>query len=114
MKLIIGFLSGILAAMGFGGGSVLLIYLTTFSGVEQVKAQGINLLFFIPCAFVSVIYNFKKGLIKYKNGIFIFLGSLFGMIIGIYLLRFVQGELLGKLFGAFLIISGISSLIKLK
>ena len=40
--------SGILGAMGMGGGGILMIYLTVFAGLEQSLAQGINLLFFIP------------------------------------------------------------------
>ena len=40
-------LSGLLGVMGFGGGSVLIIYLTSFLHMEQRQAQGINLVFFI-------------------------------------------------------------------
>ena len=36
--------------MGFGGGSILLVYLTLFAGVSQKEAAGINLIYFLPCA----------------------------------------------------------------
>ena len=42
-------LSGVFAAMGFGGGSIFIIYLTLFENLPQTLAQGINLIFFIPC-----------------------------------------------------------------
>ena len=43
-----GTLSGVIGAMGLGGGGVLIIYLTLFLGMEQGIAQGVNLIFFIP------------------------------------------------------------------
>ena len=39
--------AGALAAMGLGGGGVLLLYLSAV-GMQQLMAQGINLLFVIP------------------------------------------------------------------
>ena len=54
-----GLFSGIIGGMGLGGGAVLIIYLTVFSDVDQLKAQGINLLFFIPIALLAVsVYAF--------------------------------------------------------
>ena len=43
-----GLLSGIIGAMGLGGGAVLIIYLSVFTDMPQLKSQGINLLFFYP------------------------------------------------------------------
>ena len=56
-----GFLSGVFGAMGLGGGGVLIIYLTGIVNTEQALAQGINLLFFIPCAIVAVFMHAKKS-----------------------------------------------------
>lgn len=42
-----GALTGVLSGFGVGGGTLLLIYLTTFAGMEQSQAQGINLLYFL-------------------------------------------------------------------
>lgn len=109
---IAGFFAGLLGAMGFGGGSILIIYLTVFMSVPQITAQGMNLLFFIPCAIVSVIYNLKKKLIKYKVGIYILLGAVPGLALGAFLISNIETQILGKLFGGFLVISGIVSLFK--
>ena len=46
--LLAGLFSGIIGGMGLGGGAVLIIYLSVFKDVEQLKAQGINLLFIHP------------------------------------------------------------------
>ena len=61
LALLAGLLSGIIGAMGLGGGAVLIIYLSLFTETEQLTAQGINLLFFIPTALLAVIiYAIKK------------------------------------------------------
>ena len=65
LLILAGFLAGIFGAMGLGGGSVLIIYLTVFAGVKQLAAQGINLIFFLPTAAVAVFVYSKKRIIKY-------------------------------------------------
>ena len=49
-----GFATGILSAWGVGGGTLLLLCMTLFLGVEQREAQAINLLFFLPTAGISL------------------------------------------------------------
>lgn len=107
LDIIAGLLSGLLGAMGFGGGSILIIYLTNIASVEQVAAQGINLLFFIPCALVSVIYNLRKRLIKYKSALWLVIGAIPGLAMGTLLVSGTETALLRKLFGGFLVVSGL-------
>lgn len=106
------FISGLLGAMGFGGGSVLIIYLTVFASVPQVEAQGVNLLFFIPCAIVSIIINLKNRLVRYKIGIFLMLGGVIGIAFGYLLLSNIPTEILGKLFGVFIAAIGLITFFK--
>ena len=76
--LLAGLLSGIIGGMGLGGGAVLIIYLTVFKDIEQLRAQGINLLFFIPIASVAVtIYTIKKQ-IKWRVTVPIAVGGILG------------------------------------
>ena len=58
-----GLVSGALGAMGLGGGGILILCLTAFAGMEQVTAQGVNLLLFIPTALLALIPYFRKKLI---------------------------------------------------
>ena len=44
------FLSSLVAAMGLGGGTVLLLYLSFFSTLSQPQMQSLNLLLFLPAA----------------------------------------------------------------
>lgn len=112
IKFIAGLLSGIIGGLGLGGGAVLLIYLRVFEKTEQINAQGINLLFFIPIGIVAVIIYFKKGLIELKTVLPIAAFGILGAVIGYLLTLLVSGELLGKIFAFILIAMGISEIIK--
>ena len=110
LKILMPFIAGLMGAMGLGSGTVLLLYLTFLEGVDQLSAQGINLMFFIPTAAVSLsIFLFKKQ-IKLKPLLpFIAFGLPF------CLLGFLSSDLLGeqncaKLFGLLLIFIGLKDL----
>ena len=66
MNVLIGFLTGIAASMGLGGGFILIIWLTLFMNVPQTEAQGVNLLFFLPVALFSAVIHAKNRLIEWK------------------------------------------------
>ena len=102
-----GFLSGVIGAMGMGGGGVLLIYLTVFASVQQRNAQGINLLFFLPIAITAIIIYAKKGEIEWKTVLPMAAAGLVGAGLGVLLANGIGEVGLGKLFAVFLIILGI-------
>ena len=52
-----------LSGFGVGGGTLLLIWLTAFAGLGQTEAQGINLVYFLPCAALALVSHFKNGLV---------------------------------------------------
>ena len=98
ISLIIGIISGIVSAMGMGGGAILILCLSMFLGKEQHIAQGTNLVFFIPTAIVSIFINLKKKLIKWKSGLVI---AGFGVVGSIIRSKY-RYEI--KYFGIFLLI----------
>lgn len=108
--LLAGLLSGIIGAMGLGGGAVLIIYLTVFTSTKQLTAQGINLIFFLPIAILAVIIYAVKKQIKWKMALSIAVGGLLGAVLGIALTDVMGGELLSKFFGSFLVILGIKEI----
>ena len=108
--LLAGLFSGIIGGMGLGGGAVLIIYLCVFKDVEQLKAQGINLLFFIPIALVAVIIYALKKQIKWKLTIPIAIGGILGAAGGFFLTDIIGGNFTAKLFGGFLILLGIKEI----
>ncbi len=110
MVALAGFLSGVLGAMGLGGGGVLIIYLTVFSNMEQIVAQGINIIFFISIALIAIfIYNRKK-LICWKIVIPYSILGILGAIIGAYVSNSVNSKILGKIFGFLLLFMGLQQL----
>lgn len=110
LPLFAGVLSGIIASMGMGGGAVLLIYLNLFTSITGLKAQGINLIFFIPTAVFSLIIYIKNRQIKWKTILPITLFGLLGAGLGLLLTRFLDTAFLTKLFGGFLIIIAIKEI----
>ncbi len=111
ISIIAGFLSGLIGAMGFGGGGVLIIYLVVFANTPQIVA-GINLLFFIPCAVVATVIYLIKKQIKIKMILPVVTGGITGVILASYFLRFIKSEWLSNVFAVFLIIMGITSITK--
>lgn len=104
-------ISGILGSMGLGGGGVLVLYLTLVLNMNQIQAQGINLLFFLPCAIISIIIQAKKKMIDYKSVIPIIIGGLPGILIGSLLIIKIETNILSKLFAVFLLFLGIRELL---
>lgn len=110
LQALAGALAGALGAMGLGGGSVLIIYLTMFAGFQQAQAQGVNLIFFLPIAFLAVVIYSKKQLIVWKIAIPSILLGMIGALIGAKLSIFLQTKILKKIFGFFLLIIGLNQL----
>lgn len=108
--LLAGLMSGIIGGMGLGGGAVLIIYLTVFKNTEQLRAQGINLLFFIPIALVAVLIYAIKKQIKWRITLPIATGGILGAVGGFYLTDFIGGNFTAKLFGGFLILLGLKEI----
>ena len=105
--LLAGLFSGVIGAMGLGGGAVLIIYLALFTDTAQLKAQGINLLFFIPIAAAAVIVYSLKKQIKWKITLKIAAWGLLGTVLGLYFTDYFGGDITAKIFGGLLIVMGI-------
>ena len=102
MVIIIGIISGIVTALGLGGGAILIIGLTLFLGIEQRIAQSVNLIFFIPTAITAIILNSKRKLIKWKTAIPVIIASAISAGIGASLAINIDIVMLKKMFGIFL------------
>ncbi|HZJ78129.1 MAG TPA: sulfite exporter TauE/SafE family protein [Clostridia bacterium] len=103
--------SGIVGAMGLGGGGVLVLYLTLILNENQLTSQGINLIFFLPCAILSIFLHTRKKLIKWREVLPIIIGGVCGVALGAWLALSISADLLAKIFGAFLLLLGIRELL---
>lgn len=106
-EIIIGIVAGIVGGMGMGGGTILILCLSMFSGIEQHVAQATNVIFFVPTAIAAISIFIKNKTINFKVGIPVFLWGLLGAFIGAMISSRMEVGILRKCFGAFLIIIAI-------
>ena len=105
-----GFLSGAVGSLGVGGGGVLIVFLTFFLNFSSVNAAFMNLIFFIPIAFVSIIIYLKQRQIDLKKVLVLLIPSLIGSVIGVELSQIIDTSILSKFFGALLIFISLRTL----
>ena len=103
MNILIGFLTGIAASMGLGGGFILIIWLTLFGGLAQSEAQGVNLLFFLPVALFSAAIHAKNKLIEWKIVPFAVISGIIGAALGSFLSFIFTDSILRTLFALLII-----------
>lgn len=107
-----GFLTGIMSGWGVGGGTLLLIYLTSFAGMSQTAAQGINLIYFLPCSAAALVSHFRNGLIDMKAAVPAALAGAAATLISSLVATSIDSSCLRRLFGVFLLIVGVSELFR--
>lgn len=112
--IILGFFSGIISGMGIGGGTILIPSLVLFSDINQLEAQGINLIVFIPIAIIALITHKNEGNIDFKYAKKIIIGGLFGAVIGSLIAIRLNPDNLKRYFGIFLLIIGLYEFFKKK
>ena len=110
IAVLIGALTGVLSGLGVGGGSLLLIYLTNFTGAAQNLAQGINLLYFLPAGLMALPAHVKNGYIE-KPALLPAIGAgLACAALAAWAATAIDVALLKKCFGGFLIVVGAAEL----
>ena len=103
LYLILGFLGGIPAGMGMGGGTVTIPLLVLVGGVEQKIAQCANLFSFLPMSVFALKTHQKNGLLKTDGVLWIVLPALALSALGSTLAVALPSAVLRKAFGVFLI-----------
>ncbi|MCQ2564888.1 MAG: sulfite exporter TauE/SafE family protein [Clostridia bacterium] len=112
-EILAGILGGIIGGMGMGGGTLTIPILTLFLGYQQIQAQGINLVAFLPMAVVALFIHTKNKLVDYKNTwLFSVIGSVFS-IVGALIANHLDGIILKRCFAVFLIALGIYQIIEM-
>lgn len=107
VNVLIGTACGVLSGFGIGGGSLLMIWMTAVISMEQVAAQGINLLYFLPTAAASLIFHIKNKAIVWRVVIPAALCGTVTAVLGALLSSRMESDLLRRFFGAFLLIVGV-------
>lgn len=111
---IIPFLCGlgasVVSAWGVGGGTLLLVCMTLFLGVDHRTAQAVNLLFFLPTAGAGLYFHRKNGFLDKDVWRQAALPGAAASLAASLLAAAVDVSLLRKPFGIFLLYSGGSML----
>ena len=104
LELFAGIISGIVSGTGMGGGTILILILSAFMGIDQHLAQGTNLLFFVPTALSSILVSNKEKLINWRIGIIVAIFGVIGAVLGAKISIQTDAKVLKKYFGIFLLI----------
>ena len=102
-----GLISGTVSGTGMGGGTILILILSVFMGIEQHTAQATNLVFFVPTSISAIIVTIKEKLINWKIGIPVAISGIIGAIIGAKISVKMEVNRLKKFFGIFLILIAV-------
>ena len=109
-----GLVCGVLSGFGIGGGSLLMVWMTAVLSMEQKAAQGINLLYFLPTAGISLFAHRKNGYLdKAVLRAAIPTGTLCALAAA-FLTTMVDSSVFRKPFGLFLLYAGLSILFEKK
>lgn len=111
VSVLVGAVLGFLSALGIGGGSLLILWLTLVLGWEPDRARQVNLLFFLPSALVSTWLRRKQGSVDLRQllpGIIAGCAGAFGMAL---LRQGLDSEVLRRPFGLLLLAAGVRELL---
>ena len=100
--------AGIISSWGVGGGTLLLLVMTLFLGIDQRTAQGINLLFFLPTAAGALLCHAKNGYLDKPTLKSAIPAAVLAATAGAWLATAIDVELLRRPFGIYLLFSGLS------
>ena len=114
---LIALISGIIAGMGVGGGSIFILLSTIFNVFEHKEAQSYNLIMFIVVGISATIPNLKNKKLDLKMFKKLIIPVCIGSICGILLIKVINDKTLRLLFYIFMLVIGsyeiISSLKKM-
>lgn len=114
---LIALISGIIAGMGVGGGSIFILLSTIFNVFEHKEAQSYNLIMFIVVGISATISNLKNKKLDLKMFKKLIISVCIGSICGILLIKVINDKSLRLLFYIFMLVIGsyeiISSLKKM-
>lgn len=107
MDFFIAVIIAALSGMGVGGGGLFALYLKFFSQYSQIQIQAVNLIFFLFASGAALTLHLQKRQI-YLLPVAIMIGfGILGSIVGSGVALKINGDILGKIFGAMMIGAGV-------
>ncbi len=104
--ILIAIVSGIIAGMGVGGGSIFILLSTIFGLFSHKEAQSYNLIMFIVVGIFASIINFKNKKIDINLFKKIIIPLCIGSIIGVLIAKNINEDEIKHTFYIFMLIIG--------
>ncbi|MBO5670517.1 MAG: sulfite exporter TauE/SafE family protein [Clostridia bacterium] len=102
----------VLSGMGVGSGGLLVVFLTLVADVPQIRAQGMNLLFFLFASGAAMLVHVQKRRLSLPVILLLSAAGLIGSLPGTYAALVLPEALVRRLFGGMLVLSGTVSLLR--
>lgn len=109
---VVGTLLGFLSGLGVGGGSLLVVWLTAVLAAEPRLAQGMNLLFFLPAALCACFFHIRRKKLPWSLVLPAAGAGCLTAALGAFLAGRMDTDLLLRLFGGLLLLTGLSELFR--
>ena len=109
--IIVGTVLGFLSGLGIGGGSLLIIWLTTVLHKDPMISRSINLMFFLPGALIACWVRSRKGRLDVKTALPGMLTGCVFALVGWWISTKLDTQVLKKLFGTILLFTGTKELL---
>lgn len=110
VTIIVATLLGFLSGLGIGGGSLLILWLTLVLGMPQDLASTINLMFFVPSAFIACLFRFRQGRLDIRKILPALIAGIASAVVFSWIGSSLDTTILKKPFGFLLLITGLREL----
>lgn len=111
VSIAVGITTGFLAAIGVGGGSLLILWLTLVLKMPPQIARSINLLFFLPTATIACLFRAKQGKLELRRALPAMIAGCCTALLGTFAATLFETALLKKGFGLLLLFTGARELL---
>lgn len=113
ISLFLGFCAGLLAGLlGVGGGSILVPGMVYLLETTQHVANGTSLAVILASAFIGGVTYYRKGMVDRNMALLLGIGATAGSIAGASIMAVLPGDVLRRVFGAFIILAGFKLLLE--
>ena len=109
--LVVGTVLGFLSGLGVGGGSLLVLWLTLVMGMDPQIARSVNLLFFLPSAFISCCLRRRQGSLDLKQILPAVISGCAAAALCAWISTDLDTSVLRKGFGILLLAAGLRELV---
>lgn len=110
----VGAATGILSGMGIGGGTLLILWLLFVAKADQLTAQGLNLVYFLPTAAAGLIGHIRARRIRLRVFLLCAGFGLAAAFAGSRLALAIETAWLRRIFGGLLIAAGVVQFMRAK